>query len=372
MTAMFYANTQFNQPLDSFNTKNVGSMYGMFATSIYNHPLNFDTRSVTDMTAMFYVNTQFNQPLDSFNTSSVTTMKYMFHASSYNQPLDSFNTSSVTDMAYMFYASSYNHPLNFDTRSVTTMAYMFYASSYNQPVIFDVSSVTEMVVMFENANEMGDCNKKITHDSLSASSVWPYDWSSLSCFKYALDLWSSNKIAVIAADAAMYAAMAAYQGDVNTWNVSHITDMSYLFENQNFNSNISNWDTSNVVTMQAMFHNSIYNQPLNFDTSSVTNMADMFSDAEEYNQPLNFDTSRVTTMMAMFFNSEINQPIIFNVTSVTTSEMENMFAAADNMSDCNKKLTHDSLSASTAWAAAGYDWSLLCTPTSAPTSAPIP
>ena len=46
----------------------------------------------------------------------------------------------------------------------------------------------------------------------------------------------------------------AIYGEVNTWNVSAITDMSELFKNYDtFNELISNWDISNVTNMEAMF-----------------------------------------------------------------------------------------------------------------------
>ena len=39
-------------------------------------------------------------------------------------------------------------------------------------------------------------------------------------------------------------------GEINSWDVSQIEDMSELFENQRtFNQDISNWDTSNVTNM---------------------------------------------------------------------------------------------------------------------------
>ena len=45
-------------------------------------------------------------------------------------------------------------------------------------------------------------------------------------------------------------------GDINTWNVSKITDMSELFKDKkNFNSDIGNWDVSNIVSMEGMFNN---------------------------------------------------------------------------------------------------------------------
>ena len=49
------------------------------------------------------------------------------------------------------------------------------------------------------------------------------------------------------------AASATY-GSIAGWDVSMITNMSWLFYNlNNFNANISSWDTSKVTTMYAMF-----------------------------------------------------------------------------------------------------------------------
>jgi len=42
--------------------------------------------------------------------------------------------------------------------------------------------------------------------------------------------------------------------DINSWDVSTVSDMSYLFENAfYFNCDISEWDVSNVTDMTSMF-----------------------------------------------------------------------------------------------------------------------
>ena len=52
-------------------------------------------------------------------------------------------------------------------------------------------------------------------------------------------------------------------GNINTWDVSSVEDMSNLFFNQtDFNEDISSWDTSNVKYMAYMFKNAeSFNQP---------------------------------------------------------------------------------------------------------------
>ena len=96
-------------------------------------------------------------------------------------------------------------------------------------------------------------------------------------------------------------AIATY-GPIAGWDVSAVTDMSYLFFGlQNFNADISSWDTSRVTNMGNMFRSaSAFNQPLTLDTSHVTSMYAMFAYASAFNQPLSWDTSRVTDMNYMF------------------------------------------------------------------------
>ena len=124
------------------------------------------------------------------------------------------------------------------------------------------------------------------------------------------------------------AATATY-GLIAGWDVSMITDMSWLFSGlANFNADFSSWDTSKVTNMYEMFFNSpAFNQPLSIDTSKVTDMDRMFQGARAFNQPLSFDTSEVTDMRQMFRSADaFNQPLSFDTSEVT--DMDRMFQGA--------------------------------------------
>ena len=48
--------------------------------------------------------------------------------------------------------------------------------------------------------------------------------------------------------------------DISEWDVSNVTDMSYMFYKcKNFNSDLSKWDVSNVTNMSGMFYDSGFN-----------------------------------------------------------------------------------------------------------------
>eukprot|EP00435_Cladocopium_sp_Y103_P060024 s356_g21.t1 len=127
--------------------------------------------------------------------------------------------------------------------------------------------------------------------------------------------------------------MATY-GAIEHWDVSLVTSMQGLFEDQEqFNEDITAWNTSAVADMNSMFHAaSGFNQPIGFwNTSAVTDMSFMFLGAYNFNHPIgSWDTSAVTNMHSMFnIASSFNQPIGSWDTSAVT-DMHSMFHWASN------------------------------------------
>ena len=60
-------------------------------------------------------------------------------------------------------------------------------------------------------------------------------------------------------------------GEINTWDVSKITDMKYLFQGKtSFNDDISSWDVSSVTNMSGMFDNATaFNGFISFSLKSM-------------------------------------------------------------------------------------------------------
>ncbi|MEO1022158.1 MAG: BspA family leucine-rich repeat surface protein, partial [Bacteroidota bacterium] len=94
-----------------------------------------------------------------------------------------------------------------------------------------------------------------------------------------------------------------FNGDLSSWDVSNVTDMTYMFLNaESFNGDVRSWDVSNVTDMEGMFYSaSAFNGNLSsWDVSNVTNMQFMFYNARAFNGNLgSWDISSVTNMIEM-------------------------------------------------------------------------
>ena len=183
-----------------------------------------------------------------------------------------------------------------------------FAFSFNQDLSsWNISNVTDMAGIFEGTS-LSDENKCAIHTSWSTNSAWTYDWSGFCLtteifqpqtkqeLQSAVDLWVDDNAT----------ALNTY-GEINTWDVSLITDMSSLFfQKATFNEAIGAWDVSNVTNMNAIFREaSSFNQDIsNWDVSNVTDMGWMFRHAAAFSSDVsnlsNWDVSNVTNMTYMF------------------------------------------------------------------------
>ena len=108
-------------------------------------------------------------------------------------------------------------------------------------------------------------------------------------------------------------------GHISYWDISNVTDMSFMFDDCKFDGDISNWDVSNVTDMSFMFRWSKFNGDiLKWDVSRVTDMSNMFYCSIFNGDISKWDVSNVTDMRRMFedsaFDGDISQ---WNVSKVT-------------------------------------------------------
>ena len=127
-----------------------------------------------------------------------------------------------------------------------------------------------------------------------------------------------------------------FNGDIGQWNVSNVTDMRDMFEASQFNGDISQWDVSKVTDMRCMFRETQFNGDISqWNVSNVTNMRIMFNQSQFNGDISKWDVSNVTDMRMMFHNSQYNGDISkWNVSNV--KDMDYMFYQSQFNGDISK------------------------------------
>ena len=144
-----------------------------------------------------------------------------------------------------------------------------------------------------------------------------------------LDSWDVSNVTDMSY---MFSYADVFNQDIGNWDVSSVTDMSYMFHYaEAFNQDIGSWDVSIVTDMKHMLSVAIaFNQDIgSWDVSGVAGMHDMFNAAKVFNQNIgSWDVSNVTDMHNMFWGARaFNQDIgNWNVSNVTNMSL--MFAIA--------------------------------------------
>ena len=103
--------------------------------------------------------------------------------------------------------------------------------------------------------------------------------------------------------------------DISYWNVSNVTNMSYMFymcKELKSVGDLSNWDVSNVTLMRTMFSYCSKLKSLGdisgWDVSNVTDMNSMFYSCESFNQDISgWDVSNVIHSTYMFEKCPIKE-----------------------------------------------------------------
>jgi surface protein len=80
----------------------------------------------------------------------------------------------------------------------------------------------------------------------------------------------------------------SFNQDIGSWDVSNVTDMSYVFADATaFNQDISSWDVSKVTDMSGMFYEATsFNQDISkWDVTNVTNCKSFSYEATAWTEP---------------------------------------------------------------------------------------
>lgn len=88
---------------------------------------------------------------------------------------------------------------------------------------------------------------------------------------------------------------------ISEWDVSNVTDMSYMFLGNDFQGDISKWDVSNVENMRGMFLGSTFSGDISkWDVSNVKNMDHMFASSIFFNNLSSWNLTKVESKVNMF------------------------------------------------------------------------
>jgi surface protein len=367
------------QPLN-WTASNCTIFTSMFAyTSGFNQPMPsiVDTSGVAlqtgcTLTSMFQNTTRFNQNISNWNVSRVVNMTNMFNtASAFNNggALTDTSGNSLTwyvplckSFASMFLnAAAFNQPIPFlvDTSGISvgttvSLASMFQntsttvATTFNQNLSsWNVSRVTAMNLMFSRSGAALPFNNGSLINDASNTLTWNapncINFSGMFVFSTAFNqpipfLVDTSGIALPAGCnlTSMFQNAARFNRNLNTWNVSRVTNMTLMFSGTIFNNgDISGnstqpltWYAPNCNTFSTMFNAvSAFNQPLPYlvDTSGNTDPSGcslnaMFQQATRFNQNLNtWNVSRATSISLTFSSASAfnnGRPLGVNDTSL--------------------------------------------------------
>ncbi len=174
-----------------------------------------------------------------------------------------------------------------------------------------LTSATSLEYMFSEAIALEDTQDVMNTWDVSTITNMQYMFDGATTFNENIADWNVGNVNNFNN---MFNKATNFNQNIESWNIGeHVTDligMIFMFgECTAFNQPLNNWDMSKVGGMSGMFRLATsFNQPLdNWDVSNVQNMVFTFANASKFNQNIgNWDISSVTDMMFMLDNSDLS------------------------------------------------------------------
>jgi surface protein len=273
---------------------------------------NIVTTLMTYMRTLFMGAQTFNEPIASWDTSNVLTMYQMFwEARAFNQPIGNWNTTKVTSMDYMTYnAFAFRQNISgWNTvalnRNISPPDFGAPPSTADRPVwgttpvlILHANNAT---VRYASANALSSVPKFVYENPRGTGFEWfaIVDTSAHAMIRnYATNLSSGAGVTYF-----------TYNGNLVPFNnivTTRMTSMRQMLENlPSFNQPIASWDTSNVTDMFCLFANDhSFNQNISkWNTSNVTDMGYMLYENRAFNQNISgWNTLKIPVIPPSFSN----------------------------------------------------------------------
>ena len=379
MAGMFYSELGWNDEreqdygfssvhgLENWDVRKVETMAGMFEginnlTDI-DALANWETDSLTDINSLFYQGSLTNvDALANWNVSKVTNMGWVFYQNKPLQNIDGlseWDTGKVENFKSAFCLntnlSNISGLSGWDTSSAINTQYMFYATgitNLNSTSGWRFNNLTTSSWMFGWADQLTDVSG--AHDwgmskvenmdgmfygTTSLSDITALDgWttSSLTSTRSTFSNTSITNIGTMTVDEET--GEISVSGGLSTWDMSHVTDMGYMFSFATKLKNIDGarkWVTTSLVNMEWMFNEANKLESVEgargWDVSKVTNMGWLFD--ANYSllsiEPLSdWNTESLTTMSNTFSNlSKITS--LEGLRNWKTGKVTNMYSAID-------------------------------------------
>jgi hypothetical protein len=281
--------------------------YAFAAARDFNQYIGGWTFPITSLSAAFFLATDFNNGdtpgvsgggvgvgMDNWDVSQCSNFNDCFSSqNAFNQYIGSWTvTKPNTQMRSMFSSNAnFNQDIGgWNMSNVTTIANMFAsATSFNQNVGgWTLTSLTSLRQVFGGAQAFNNGGSNtINNWNTAGCSDFTNVFSDAHVFNQPVHGWDMNTGGATTCENMFQRAYAFNNGGVgsgvgtglDTWNVSSIQNMTYMFSEANaFNQYIGSWTTSSVTNMSLMFNPApAFSQDISgWSIASLQNASGMF------------------------------------------------------------------------------------------------